>query len=145
MFSEADRRQILATQQDVVKQALSRANELARNEGQKRRQVGGLVLLLLLAFSGWRIVRPRAQPARSQAAANFVRQHSATRRPLPRSLHHVLALRNLSGLQMGALGLVEEEEKGAPASSSHTAAARATNRTQGPSELVNRSGVGGVL
>lgn len=104
VFSEADRRQILTTQQDKVKAALLQANELARTEGRQRRRVGGLLLLLLLMFSCWRVVRPRQQPARSQAILKFIRAGKSARR-LPMPLKHMLALRNISGLQ-----LVEDDD-----------------------------------
>ena len=134
LFSEADRRQILTTQQDKVKAALSQANELSRTEGRQRRRVGGLLLLLLLGFSCWRVFRPRQQPARSQAILKFVRAGRNARR-LPMPLKHMLALRNISGLQ-----LVEDEDgarpMGGPAGSVHAVASQlggqqrsAANRT----------------
>ena len=121
VFSEADRRQILTTQQDKVKAALSQANELSRTEGRQRRRVGGLLLLLLLGFSCWRVFRPRQQPARSQAILKFVRAGRNARR-LPMPLKHMLALRNISGLQ-----LVEDEDGARPMGGQQISAANRTS------------------
>ena len=107
-FSERERRAALAIQQDAVKSALQAAATKSANDNrQQRRRLGLALLCLLLGFSIYRIVKPRAQPARVQAAAELVVHtaagtHRLARRPLPR---HILALRTPSDLR-----LVEDEE-----------------------------------
>ncbi len=107
-FSEQERRAALAIQQDAVKSALQAAATKSANDNrQQRRRLGLALLCLLLGFSIYRIVKPRAQPARVQAAAELVVHtaagtHRLARRPLPR---HILALRTPSDLR-----LVEDEE-----------------------------------
>lgn len=123
VFSEADRRQILTTQQDKVKLALSQANEIAQTEGRQRRRLGGILLVLLLGFSCWRVARPRQRPARSQAILKFVKAGKIARR-LPVPLKHILALRNLSEL-------VEDEDSTLPLGSPARAATSATTLRSG--------------
>ena len=105
---------MLSVQQDTVKRALLAANESGRR--RRWRAAGMMIFCLLLTFSVWRIVRPRAQLTRLQAAAaESVRVRR--RRPLPA---HILALRSATDLR-----LVEEEEP----SSLHTRARNATNHS----------------
>ena len=97
VFSEDERRRILAAQVDTVRRALSHANERRATETRKRRAAAGVLLLILMAFSVVRVVRPRAQSARAPE------YDTPLRRPRPANAP---ALKQASGLQ---LGIVEED------------------------------------
>ena len=91
-FPEEQRRAALAAQQNVVKHALMQANESRRRSDSKRRSAVYLAMLcLLLAFSVWRVVRPRETLLAAESVRNAPR-----RRPLPA---HLLALRNPADLR----------------------------------------------
>lgn len=91
-FPEEQRRAALAAQQNVVKHALMQANESRRRSDSKRRSAVYLAMLcLLLAFSVWRVVRPRQTLLAAESVRNAPR-----RRPLPA---HLLALRNPADLR----------------------------------------------
>ena len=93
-FPEEQRRAALAAQQNLVKHALVQANESRRRTESRRRGAVYMGLLcLLLAFSVWRMVRPRETLL--AATVESVRR-APRRRPLPA---HLLALRHPTDLR----------------------------------------------
>jgi hypothetical protein len=63
--AEEGRRLVIAQQSDTVKRAIAAANEQGQRDVLRRRS--GLLLLLLLGFSAWRLMQPAAISERSEA------------------------------------------------------------------------------